>query len=53
VLRDAGALARFRREAQVQSRVRHPNVVTVHDFGEGAGSSVWMLLEFAGWFATR
>ena len=47
VLRDEAALARFRREAQVQSRVRHANVVTVHDFGEADGTNVWMLLEYA------
>lgn len=47
VLRDEAALSRFRREAQVQSRVRHPNVVTVHDFGESPGSNIWMLLEYA------
>ncbi|MCU0650338.1 MAG: serine/threonine protein kinase [Gemmatimonadaceae bacterium] len=47
VLRDEGALMRFRREAQVQSRVRHPNVITVHDFGESADSNVWMVLEYA------
>jgi len=47
VLSDDASLARFRREAQVQSRVRHPNVVTVHDFGESPDSNVWMILEYA------
>jgi len=31
--RDAAALDRFRREARLLSTLRHPNVVTVHDFG--------------------
>ena len=28
--------ARFRREAQVAGRLSHPNLVVVHEFGEGA-----------------
>jgi serine/threonine protein kinase len=31
---DAGMLTRFRNEAAASGRLRHPNIVTIYDFGE-------------------
>jgi len=37
---------RFYQEAQVAARIKHPNVVTVHDFGETASGLVYLVMEF-------
>ena len=42
---DAQFTERFTREAQALARLNHPNIVTVHDFGE-AGGHCYLVMEF-------
>ncbi len=42
----ADALARFRREAEVATRINHPNIVEVHDFNTLADGAPYLVLEF-------
>jgi serine/threonine-protein kinase len=42
---DREAYARFRREAEIASRIGHPNIVTVHDFNVLASGTPYLVLE--------
>jgi eukaryotic-like serine/threonine-protein kinase len=41
---DAGVLERFRREAQLAARLRHPNIVSIYEIGGRAGLE-WYTME--------
>jgi tRNA A-37 threonylcarbamoyl transferase component Bud32 len=40
------SLARFRREAEIASRLGHPNIVEVHDFNELPDGTPYLVLEY-------
>jgi hypothetical protein len=42
-LATAGAAARFLREAQLLARLKHPNILAVHDAGEADGLSYYVM----------
>ena len=44
-VQDAQFAARFTREAQALAALNHPNIVTIHDFGQ-AGGFYYLLMEF-------
>src|SRR3954452_23915141 len=43
---DADAHARFRREAEQASRIAHPNVAAIYDFGDTDDGLVFLAMEF-------
>jgi eukaryotic-like serine/threonine-protein kinase len=43
---DRESYARFRREAEIASRIGHPNIVTVHDFNVLPSGTPYLVLEF-------
>lgn len=43
--RDAGRVARFRREAKATSGLNHPNIITIYDIGE-VGETLFIAAEF-------
>jgi serine/threonine-protein kinase len=43
---DVDALARFRREAEQASRISHPNVAAIYDFGDAGDGHVFLAMEF-------
>jgi hypothetical protein len=42
------ASTRFKREAQAIAQLRHPNIITVHDYGESRGSPYMVVQYLAG-----
>ncbi|MDB4964888.1 MAG: serine/threonine-protein kinase [Myxococcales bacterium] len=43
---DRESFARFRREAEIATRIGHPNIVTVHDFNVLASGTPYLVLEY-------
>ena len=46
MIHDADAIGRFNREAANASRINHPNVAGIYDFGETADGLVYLAMEF-------
>ncbi len=46
IARDKNLSARFRREAQVASRLEHPNIVFISDFGTMPNGMMYLVMEY-------
>ena len=45
-VQDADAIARFNREASNASRLNHPNICAIYDFGETSEGMIYLAMEF-------
>src|SRR5436190_20825284 len=46
MVKDADAISRFNREAANASRINHPHVASVYDFGETPDGIIYLAMEF-------
>jgi serine/threonine protein kinase len=46
MMHDADAISRFNREAANASRINHPNVAGIYDFGETSDGLIYLAMEF-------
>jgi eukaryotic-like serine/threonine-protein kinase len=46
MVHDADAISRFNREASNASKINHPNVCAVYDFGETSDGMIYLAMEF-------
>ena len=46
MVHDADAVGRFNREAANASRINHPNVAAIYDFGETSDGLIYLAMEF-------
>src|SRR6202012_6103431 len=45
--KDPQFVSRFRREARAVNRLRHPNIVALHDFGQLTDGRFYIAMEYA------
>lgn len=45
-VRDGNAIRRFRQEAKAASRLSHPNVITIHDFGMSPNGQPYIVMDY-------
>ncbi len=46
MMQDADAISRFNREAANASRINHPNVAAIYDFGETSDGLIYLAMEY-------
>lgn len=46
IVQSSNATQRFQREVRIISKLKHPNTVTIHDFGETVDGALYMVLEY-------